>query len=380
MHPIPESVLSTIGSPQPDGGGVHARSRLMRRRFLVLLGLSVSQLAGCKEGGGYGDCDSGLSRSSNADGYYTLPSDASECPDSVALSKLKIKGYYGSYSADECEEGVSLKGHDGEICIYDVNCTYTCCGYGRPYLDEQGVAVAADTVPSDAWSEAIRTEVDELDQGEREQLAAFWLHNASAEHSSVAGFHRFALDLLAHGAPPELVRRAGEAAAQEITHAVDCFSLGSIYAGRRMGPAPLDLGTAAPVARDLAELAAWTVRDGAIGETLAAYLAAESLEHATDPEVRRALEVVVRDETAHADLAWQTLAWALDVGGEEVRAAVVGVFASLRAPVSPPEASTPGTRAHGLLPAELRDAAARRCIDEVIRPVMASLLGRALAA
>jgi uncharacterized protein YdbL (DUF1318 family) len=134
------------------------------------------------------------------------------------------------------------------------------------------------------------------------------------------------------------------------------------------------------VARDLAELAAWTVRDGAVGETLAAYLAAEALEQATDPEVRRSLEIVVRDETAHAELAWETLAWALRIGGDEVRNAVRAVFATVTPPTSAAERSTAGTRTHGMLSAAQRDAAARRCIDEVLRPVMASLLSQDLVA
>jgi hypothetical protein len=48
-------------------------------------------------------------------------------------------------------------------------------------------------------------------------------------------------------------------------------------------------------------------------------VAAEQLRRATDPDVRRALEQVVRDETEHAELAWACLRWALDDGGEEVR-------------------------------------------------------------
>ena len=240
--------------------------------------------------------------------------------------------------------------------------------------------MAAGFTESEDWSQEVGVDTGELDDLDRAQLAAWWLKNAAAEHSSVAGFHRFALDLLAHGAPPDLVRRAGQCAAQEITHAMDCFSLASVYAQRRMGPEALDLGTAAPVARDLDELAAWTVRDGAVGETIAAYLAAEALEQATDTEVRRSLEIVVRDETAHAELAWETLAWALRVGGEEVRDAVRAVFATVTPSTSASERTTAGTRAHGMLSAEQRDAAARRCIEEVLRPVMASLLSQDLAA
>ena len=92
------------------------------------------------------------------------------------------------------------------------------------------------------------------------------------------------------------------------------------------------------------------------------------------------LEIVVRDETAHAELAWRTVAWALSAGGDEVRRAVQAVFGTVTYPRSPPEHTSPATVAHGLLPPEARDAAVRTCIDEVLRPVMASLLARDLAA
>ena len=297
------------------------------------------------------------------------------------MGSAEDSGYsYEDYSLHQCEDDATLVEQAGTLCAYTISCEqWSCCGYGRPYLDDTGTAVTAETTADDAWSRTHPVDAA-LSDADRAQLAAFWTKNAVSEHSSVAGFHRFALDLLAHGAPPELVRRAGRAADQEITHALDCFTLASAYGGSRTGPAPLALGGSAPVAKTLAELAAWTVRDGVIGETIAAYLAEESRLLASDPEVRRALAVVVRDETDHAALAWETLMWALSVGGEEVRLAVRGVFSSLAHPTSAPERSTPGTIAHGILPAAARDAAVARCIDEVIRPVMASALSRALAA
>ena len=42
----------------------------------------------------------------------------------------------------------------------------------------------------------------------------------------------------------------------------------------------------------------------------------------SNPAVRAALHTIIRDETRHAELAWQTLAWALAAGGDEARAAV----------------------------------------------------------
>jgi hypothetical protein len=413
MRPIPETPLSldTAGVPRSTASvAAHPRSVAFRRRLLaLLLGAAVPSFAAAclddksaddDESEGEDDDESGQYEDDD-DGYYSygydcpdyepveltrgmaMPADAEQCPAEPEVEELMgpaQAGYYEGYNYYDCG-GVEFVDEQSDICTYTLTCMpWNCCGYGRPYLDADGLAVASGATESPAWSAPSDQGADDLTAPERDAIRDFWLKNAAAEHSSVAGFHRFALDLLAHGAPPELVRRAGEGAAQEITHSIDCFSLASRFAGVRMGPEALPLGAAAPVARTLAELAAWTVRDGVVGETLAAYLAAEALEQATDPEVRRTLEIVVRDETAHAELAWETVLWAMDVGGREVRDAVQAVFNTVTYPQTAPALDTPATRAHGLLSAAQSDAAARCCIDEVLRPVMASVLARGLAA
>src|SRR6185436_2080767 len=141
----------------------------------------------------------------------------------------------------------------------------------------RGAPVESGTKPSDEWIRDRRSPTASLTPDERRRVGEYWLANARAEHSSVAGFHRFALDLLAHGAPPELVERAQRAASQELRHAIDAFTLASAYLGEPIGPEPMNLGARAPIASSLAELAAWTVRDGAIGETMAAHLATAAL-------------------------------------------------------------------------------------------------------
>ena len=60
------------------------------------------------------------------------------------------------------------------------------------------------------------------------------------------------------------------------------------------------------------------IREGCIGETVAAVEAAEALEHAVDPMVRDALARIAKDELRHADLAWQFVRWALDRGGRNL--------------------------------------------------------------
>jgi hypothetical protein len=263
---------------------------------------------------------------------------------------------------------------DDRSCTYEYRCLM-CCGYGRPYLDERGVAVQAGTTRTERWVDGtLRPSCGTMSIVERMAVGRHWLANARAEHSSVAGFHRFVLDLLAHGAPPELVARAQRAAAQELRHAIDSFTLASAYLGEPVGPAPMELGKRVPIARSLAELAAWTVRDGAIGETLAAYLAARALADSSDPAVRAALSTVVQDETDHALIAWDTLRWALEVGDATVRTAIATAFHAIGQSASATTEWTVAQRDHGVMAPEEESARAVACIHGVVLPIARALL------
>ena len=97
----------------------------------------------------------------------------------------------------------------------------------------------------------------------------------------------------------------------EIEHARLCFALASGYRGAPLEPGPLQVDGVSGSNTTLVEFAEALVREGCIGETLAALDAAARLAGATDPSVREALEVILRDESAHAALAWRTLRWVL---------------------------------------------------------------------
>ena len=73
----------------------------------------------------------------------------------------------------------------------------------------------------------------------------------------------------------------------------------------------------------MATIAAATVREGGIGETLAAYHAEIAASRAEDPVIRAALSTIADDEARHAALAWRSVAWVLERGGSEVRDAVI---------------------------------------------------------
>ena len=251
---------------------------------------------------------------------------------------------------------------------------FNCGGcYGRPFVANAEVCLATAT-RADGWSitRGAPAAADELPADDRAALVAFWSEAALSEHSSIAGFHRFALDLLRHGAPASLIAAAGRAAQQELEHAQACFALASRYAGERLGPTGLPIPDAAPVARTLAELAVNTVVEGCVGETLAAWLAHEIHHDARDPQVRAAMATIAADETAHAELAWATLRWALAAGGVPVEHAVRSAFARARADGA--RGPRVGVVAHGLLPHHRVAAILRDGLAQLVEPCARAVL------
>ena len=253
---------------------------------------------------------------------------------------------------------------------------------GRPFLVEDAPRTAFAERADRGWSLGILApDTTGLDLEVRRALASAWTADALLEHASIAAFTRFALELLAVGAPADLVIAAHQAALDEVRHARICFALAQGYAGAPIGPSAFPFDGSIAVSSDLASLAAATAREGCIGETLAAVIAAEQLARATDPAVRRALSAIAEDESRHAELAWRTVAWAIDRGGEAVRAAVVAVFAEARRYVPRVAADTALSPeilgSHGRLDAATTREALARAVEEVVCPCFASLLAGA---
>lgn len=232
-----------------------------------------------------------------------------------------------------------------------------------------------------AW-EALRASVRLLDPTVRTELAAQWSRDAQFEHASIASFGRFGLELLAIGAPAELVERAHRAAIDEIEHARLCFSLASLYGGTALGPGPLPLDASAFTSTpDLATMTHATVLEGCVNETLAA-LEAEAAAAQAEPEaVREVLRAIQRQETDHASLAFAFVSWALALGGAAVHVAAAAAFQQAereakRYPQQPEPAHAALLRSHGRLSAAQRKELRERAFVQVIAPAAAELLKR----
>ena len=267
----------------------------------------------------------------------------------------------------------------------------------RPFLVGTSLRSAPSQIRDD-WSAARLSSGDDvahpaLDPAVARELAKSWLADGLEEHASIAAFARFSMMLLSVAAPPELVAASQRASLDEIAHARDCFALARRYGATDAGPGPLDVHDAlGPGPRSLADLAALTAEEGCVGETLGAALAAEQLAVAVDPDVRRILARIVRDESRHAELAWRFVAWAIS---EERRgaAAAAGVTRAVAAAAAHAIAATRATELrpfsadvsrwheHGRLTcAEAREASERAIVDVVLPCLEALSLDGARAA
>ena len=200
-----------------------------------------------------------------------------------------------------------------------------------------------------------------------------WPH----EHASIAAFARFTLQLMSLGAPADLVERSNAAISDETLHAKIAFTIASAYAGRDVGPGRLDVRGALK-SGSLEEILINVIREGCIGETVAAVEAAEALEHAVDPMVRDALARISKDELRHADLAWQFVRWAIESGGEDLRQVARREFEAARASIPVPSVvrgtNDTGLLAGGILPAALKREVHAATVEGVVLVCARALL------
>ncbi len=136
---------------------------------------------------------------------------------------------------------------------------------------------------------------------------ARWLAAARAEHASVPAFARLAWQLWAHGAPPELIARAHQAALDEIRHAQACFAMAEAHLQAPQHADALPLPELEPGTK--LQLATESLNDGVYGEGRAAERLERRARAATDPTLRALLEQIARDERGHARLAADIVEW-----------------------------------------------------------------------
>jgi len=149
------------------------------------------------------------------------------------------------------------------------------------------------------------------------------------------------------GAPSFLIERSHLAALDEIRHARRCYALASAYAGGPHGPGAfcdLQRGPGPQRARSaaLAHLASASLIDGALGEGVASAVAASAATTVIDPVIRQTWEMIAVDETRHAELAWDVIAWCLQEDAPAVAAHLQSAIAALPSRKTPQLPPLPG--------------------------------------
>lgn len=302
------------------------------------------------------DCPSGecgLSAWDDGCGYMielTCRTDLDECRDDA-----------------ECPDGACGLGYGEEhFACQEVSCTP-----GRP-LKVDGVARTAPVGAVAGWAAALAPAVP-ASRKARRALAAAWGEVGALEHASVGSFARFSLELMGLGAPPELLREAHQAAADEVEHSKLAFGLASAYAGQPVGPGPMSLSGVAP-ATDAAAIVAALVEEACVNETLAAAEAEAAAEGCADPVVAEVLRRIAADEARHAALGWRCLAWLLAERPELVPAAEAAFAAQERRLAARPPGSGHDLAALGLLSPAARTRTHDAAWQEVVSPCRAALL------
>lgn len=262
------------------------------------------------------------------------------------------------------------------------SCSGGGCVVGRPFLIDGSERRAPSVVRAD-WYPGPAADSEPVAPAPAAcsaAVAAGWREQALMEHASVAAFARFSLQLLQLGAPAELVASTAVAMQDEIRHARACFELARRHSSEDVGPGPLAIEGALERI-DPTAIVLDALREGCIGETVAAIEASEALQHCEDPAARAVLERIAVEEGQHAELAWRFVAWALEKSpslAQPVRDAFAQELGAAR-PVQervPPDL-TPADRElarHGLLSPTLRAALRERVLAGVVAPCAKALL------
>jgi 1,2-phenylacetyl-CoA epoxidase catalytic subunit len=174
---------------------------------------------------------------------------------------------------------------------------------------------------------------------------------------------------LSHGAPSALLTGVHQAALDEVRHAELCFSLAERFGNLRVRPGAFPFTGAPTGTSSLAEFAAASLREGCLAETLGAHVTEVAASLAPDPEVRQALASIAAEEATHAVLSFRIVAWALEVGGSDVRAAVKSALAR---PWPRLDVNELAIRSN--VAVEALAAAAEQGVREVLEPAVTALL------
>lgn len=272
---------------------------------------------------------------------------------------------YPDYGCGFYPAGVTCSEEWQGECCFTVTVYEDGCGKGRPLVVDGRTRVAM-LQPCADWAGGHEP------SEERPEVAERWLQAGLEEHASVASFARFALELVAVGAPAELLADAAAAMRDEVRHAELAFGLAARFGAGMQGPGPLHSGPARSAS--LEDVVVATVREGCIGETLAAAEAELAATRASDPAVCAALQEIAEDEARHAALAWRVVQWAL-AHEPSLREVVAQAFAEAGSmDLAPVDPAPRGLEAYGVLCGDTVTSLRAQALRDTVQPFARALL------
>ena len=116
---------------------------------------------------------------------------------------------------------------------------------------------------------------------------------------------------MALGAPADLLIRTVQAMSDEIRHTQIGCGIIQALSGNEFALGPIDIAGSLEGSESLEQIVRLCVREGIIGETLAALELCVSLDSIQLAPVRANIQSVAQDEAKHAELAYAFVSWVL---------------------------------------------------------------------
>jgi len=236
----------------------------------------------------------------------------SRCPD-MTREWCQDHGDYSIEAKKACPR--SCKVCQGGIILPSTTTYRPTYVVGRPFTVDGTSRTARSKISeqphidgSNSWTMDLLPSLPKDNSSYNHEVGLYWLQQAEAEHASVASFARHTLQLMSLGAPSELLIASQAASIDEIKHAKMCYSLASIFINTDVSPESLDVEESLGDL-DVKSIIKSVIREGCIEETLAAIEAHFRADHSEDLEIKQVLKEIAQDETKHAQLAWDTVAW-----------------------------------------------------------------------
>lgn len=256
-------------------------------------------------------------------------------------------------------------------------CVTQNCAIGRPLLVDGSARATLATERTDWRDVRVTPTIEGLAPEIVLALASRWQDVAAMEHASVASFARFTLQLMALGAPADLLAETQQAASDEIEHARVAYAIASTYAGRPLGPDALDLQNVG-IETDRLSVLRGLIEEACVGEAIGVAEALAFADGAKDPVIAEVLSRVAEEEQRHAALAWRALAWMLNGADDQTLALARDTFQNAMATMRrDPIVAGPVSREHGLWSGAQIGEVRRKALDEVVAPCAQALLDAA---